>query len=129
MRNSVGYLLLSLSCVLAGGYVHAQTASSAAPDNSRSNRTDSSNSASTADAQSNSAVDVDLTKRIRQSLMADKALSTYGHNIKIVSIGGNVTLNGVVRTEEEKSSVAAKAEDVAGKGHVTNALKVAPGNQ
>ena len=58
--------------------------------------------------------------------MADKSLSTYAHNVKIVAVNGAVTLNGVVRDNHEKEIVGAKAQEVAGKGKVTNLLKVAP---
>ncbi len=66
-----------------------------------------------------------MTQQIRKSVMADKSLSTYAHNVKIVSINGRVTLNGVVHSAEEKKSVATKAIAVAGKEHVVNELKIA----
>jgi hyperosmotically inducible protein len=94
-------------------------------DNTANNKADPSN-AVTADAQKNDSTDEGLTQRIRQSVMADKTLSTYAHNVKIVAVGGTVTLNGVVRSDEEKRRVAAMAEKVAGKTHVVNDLKVAP---
>jgi osmotically-inducible protein OsmY len=56
----------------------------------------------------------------------DKSLSTYAHNVKIVTQGGSVTLKGPVRSEEEKHMVEAKATEIAGAGHVTNELSVAP---
>jgi hyperosmotically inducible protein len=122
------YLLIALSGILAGP-LGAQTTSSVAVDNAKSNKADASNATATADAQANRATDVDLTKRIRQSLMADKSLSTYAHNVKIVSVNGSVTLNGVVRTEDEKSAIAMKAGEVAGKNNLTNELKIAPSKQ
>jgi hypothetical protein len=66
--------LIIAACLgmLAAPYVVAQTV---APDNAKSNKVDASNS-TTADAQPNRATDLDLTKRIRQSVMADKTLST-----------------------------------------------------
>jgi hyperosmotically inducible periplasmic protein len=103
----------------------AQTPSSAAADNAKSNKVVIANSA-TADSQSNNATDLDLTKRIRQSVIADTSLSTYAHNVKIVTVNGSVTLNGVVRSENEKAALAKKASDIAGEGKVTNDLKVAP---
>ena len=60
--------------------------------------------------------------------MADKDLSTYAHNVKVISINGQVTLNGVVRSDDEKSKIAALAAEVAGKQHVVNDLKVAAPN-
>lgn len=128
--------LIALStCALVAQYASAQSdansaapASTAAPDNSKSNKLDSSNTSATAGAQSNHSTDVDLTKRIRQSLIADKSLSTYAHNVKIVTLNGSVTLNGVVRSDEEKNAVEMKATAVAGKDKVTNDLKIAPAN-
>jgi hyperosmotically inducible periplasmic protein len=120
MNKSTIFTLL-LSGTLAGQVV-AQTAA----DNSKANQASGSNAAVTADGQSNSAADIDLTKRIRQGVMADKSLSTYAHNVKIVTNRGQVTLSGVVRTEAEKSTVEMKAADVAGKQHVTSDIKVSP---
>ena len=101
-------------------------AAATAPDNTKSNKVDHSRSAATADAQTNKSRDIDLTKRIRKNVMADKALSTYAHNVKIVAVNGTVTLNGVVRSEHEKSSLEMKAAAVAGEDNVINDLKVAP---
>jgi osmotically-inducible protein OsmY len=56
--------------------------------------------------------------------MSDKTLSSYAHNAKIVAVNGTVTLNGVVQTEAERNSIAQKAEQVVGSGHVVNKLKV-----
>jgi hyperosmotically inducible protein len=59
-------------------------------------------------------------------VMADKSLSTYAHNVKIVTINGHVSLNGVVRSEDENGAVESKAADIAGGDKVTDDLKVAP---
>ena len=91
------------------------------PDNSATNKAHSQ----TADQQSEATSDRMLTKKIRQSLMADKSLSTYGHNVKIITKDGMVTLKGPVHSEEEKSSIASKAAEVAGSpDKVTNQLTV-----
>jgi osmotically-inducible protein OsmY len=95
-------------------------------DNTKVNTRDRAPGAVTADQQKNNAADLDVTKRIRQSLMADKGLSSYAHNVKVVTQGGHVTLKGPVRTEQEKASVEAKAVEVAGAGHVMNQLSIAP---
>jgi hyperosmotically inducible periplasmic protein len=97
-------------------------------DNTKTNIPDAYNSTGTSDKQSNDATDLNLTKEIRKSVIADKALSTYAHNVKIVSVGGNVTLSGVVRSDDEKSAIEMKTDAVAGKDHVVNKLKVAPSN-
>ena len=102
----------------------AQTAATAPADNSKTNKADVHLNAS-ADAQKNDAADLSLTRRIRQSVIADKNLSTYAHNVKIVAVAGTVTLNGPVRSEEEKNSVQAKAVSIAGPEHVVNQITVA----
>jgi len=103
----------------------ARSSEAVAPDNTKSNKLDASNRTAVADKQTNAAADLDLAKRIRQSVMADKELSTYGHNVKIVAVNGTVTLNGVVRNTGEKMQIGKKAQDIAGPGHVVDELKVA----
>ena len=61
--------------------------------------------------------------------MKDKSLSTYAHNIKIITQDGKVTLKGPVRSEEEKASIESKAVAIAGQNNVTNQLEVAPPKQ
>jgi osmotically-inducible protein OsmY len=46
-----------------------------------------------------------------------------------VTVKGNVTLNGVVRSDDEKAAIEIKASNIAGKDKVTNDLKVAPSNK
>ena len=96
------------------------------PDNSRNNK---DQSAPTADQQKSNAADRDLVQKIRKSIMADKSLSTYAHNVKIIAQDGKVTLRGPVRTDDEKRSVEAKATEVAGEGNVNNDIEVAPKQQ
>jgi hyperosmotically inducible periplasmic protein len=95
-----------------------------AADNTKSNKMNPSNSVATADDQKDNASDRTLTRRIRQSVMADKSLSTYAHNVKIVAVNGTVTLNGVVRSDDEKAAIESKAKTVAGNDRVVNDLKV-----
>jgi hyperosmotically inducible protein len=102
---------------------HSQTDSPAAvsPDNSGTNKAQNK----TADQQSEAASDRMLTKKIRQALIADKSLSTYGHNVKIITKAGSVTLKGPVHSEEEKQSIASKTESIVGSPEkVTNQLTV-----
>lgn len=91
------------------------------PDNSANNKAHSE----TADQQSSATSDQMLTKKIRQELIADKSLSTYGHNVKIIAQHGMVTLKGPVHSEEEKLSIASKAAEVAGSpDKVNNQLSI-----
>jgi hyperosmotically inducible periplasmic protein len=87
---------------------------------------DSTNSTATADAQKDNTSDRTITQSIRKSVIADKSPSTYAHNVKIVTVNGSVTLNGVVRSDQEKASVEAKAAAVVGQTHVVNDIKVSP---
>jgi hyperosmotically inducible periplasmic protein len=86
------------------------------PDNSANNRVHSE----TSDQQSSATSDRILTKKIRQELIADKSLSTYGHNVKIITQNGMVTLKGPVHSEEEKQTIASKAAEVAGSADKVN---------
>jgi hyperosmotically inducible protein len=123
-------LLLLGACLCLGASMPArgarQDAQQPATDNSKTNQRDQNTSAPTADQQKMNPADRDLTKKIRAAVSADKSLSTYAHNIKIVSQEGKVTLRGPVRTADEKAAIEAKATEIAGAGNVTNLLDVAP---
>jgi osmotically-inducible protein OsmY len=97
-----------------------------AADNTKTNQGDANKDATTADQQKMNPADRNTTKQIRKSIMQDKSLSTYGHNIKIITQDGKVTLKGPVRSEDEKANLEAKAVAVAGADNVTDQLEVAP---
>jgi hyperosmotically inducible protein len=96
------------------------------PDNTAANKRDRAKDAATADQQKENASDREITQKIRQALMDDKSLSTYAHNVKVITQDGQVTLKGPVRSEEEKKTIEAKAIEVAGEGHVKNQISIAP---
>ena len=106
----------------------AQNPASPPPDNTKVNERDRNADAPTADRQTENRSDRDITQQVRQALVKDKSLSTYAHNVKVVTQNGKVTLKGPVRSEEEKKAVEAKAEEVAGAGNVTNQLDAKPTN-
>ena len=118
--------LLLAGSVLAGPIQQEQQP---APDNTKTNQGDASKNAKTADQQKINPADRETTKKVRSALMDDKSLSTYAHNIKIITTDGMVTLKGPVRSEDEKSAIEAKARQVAGDSNVTNNLTVAPPKQ
>jgi hyperosmotically inducible protein len=95
-------------------------------DNTKVNTRDRAKGAVTADQQKENAHDLEVTQAIRRALLDDKSLSTYAHNIKVVTKAGQVTLKGPVRSDAERKTVEAKAVEVAGAGHVTNQIGVAP---
>ncbi len=96
------------------------------PDNTKTNKRDRNPHQATADDQKMNASDTELTRKIRQSIMADKTLSTYAHNVKIISQDGMVTMKGPVKSEAEKKNVIAKAVAIAAKAeNVINQISVA----
>jgi hyperosmotically inducible periplasmic protein len=120
---NLGRWILSVGAVagLTFGTALAQQ-SSPQPDNTRTNRARSES----ADQQKETAADRATTQQIRKAIVNDKSLSSYAHNVKIITQNGHVTLAGTVRSEEEKSAVEAKAAEVAGASNITNQLEVAP---
>jgi hyperosmotically inducible protein len=117
--------LVMLSTLLKLGFVAmAQDSTPPAPDNSAVNVRDRAPGAMTAGQQSNSTSDVELTRRIRRAVVQDHSLSMLAHNVKIISTNGAVMLRGPVKTEEEKTAIANKAQAIAGAGKVDNQLEV-----
>lgn len=118
-------LLASLIGVSLMVVAQDQTGQSSA-DNTRMNQGDQSQNAVTADQQKMNRSDRDVTQQIRRSIEKDKSLSTYAHNVKVITQNGVVTLKGPVRSEDEKRAIEAKATEVAGADKVTNELEVQP---
>lgn len=96
-----------------------------AQDNTKVNK-GRQGSSPTADQGKNNKSDLDTQKKIRKAVVDDKSLSSYGHNVKIISQNGRVTLKGPVRSEDEKKSIEQKATDIAGAGNVTNEITIQP---
>jgi osmotically-inducible protein OsmY len=95
-----------------------------AADNSTVNKRDRSKVEPTADQAKNNLPDREVMRQIRRAVVNDKSLSSYGHNVKIISQHGKVTLKGPVKSDDEKHSVEQYARKVAGDGNVTNELTV-----
>jgi hyperosmotically inducible periplasmic protein len=96
------------------------------PDYSGVNQQDRQSGAVTADQQKDNKSDRAISQQIRRSIVKDKSLSTYGHNVKVVSQNGIVTLKGPVRSDDEKRAVEAKAAEIAGRDKVRSEITVAP---
>lgn len=102
--------LLTIPCI-------AQTQ----PDNTAQNK----DHAVTADTQSHATTsDRAITRNVRKAIMADKSLSTYAHNVKVITVNGQVTLKGPVHSEDEKQKVQAAAASVVSPDAITNQLTV-----
>lgn len=80
----------------------------------------------TADQQGENQADRTMTREIRRAIEKDSSLSTYGHNVKIITRDGMVTLKGPVRSEKERHAIGKEAIRVAGKRRVANHLDVVP---
>ena len=70
------------------------------------NQGDGQKSATTAGSAMNNKSDREIMQQIRKSVIEDKSLSTYGHNVKIIARHGQVTLEGrcAFRTMKEATS-------------------------
>ena len=129
MKKTVLTLALSSALLGLATVTMAQDSAPPAPDNSAVNVRDRAPGAMTADQQSNTKSDLELTRRIRRAVVKDHSLSMLAHNVKIVSANGSVTLRGPVKTEEEKTALASKAQAIAGAGNVNNQLEVKAENR
>jgi hyperosmotically inducible periplasmic protein len=122
LRLTACMAIASILWIPAASFAQDQTAPATSPDNTAQNKAHQT----TADQQSGSSADRMTTKKIRQAVVADKSLSTYAHNVKIITLNGTVTLKGPVSSEAEKQAIASKAAEVTGSpDKVMNNLTVA----
>ncbi len=68
--------------------------------------------------------DRDITAAIRRSVVADGSLSFNAKNVKIITVGGKVTLRGPVKSDAEKATIESKAKAATGVTEVDNQLEV-----
>lgn len=92
--------------------------------NTGKNVRDRNPAAQTADVQSNSPRDLELTRKIRAEIMSMSNLSINAQNVKVIANGGHVYLRGPVDSETERVSLVQAAEKIAGVTQVTNQLEV-----
>ena len=122
--KSVASALALGNLLLGMGHLGATQNPQPAPDNTKINQRDRAQSERTADQAKENTSDRDTMQRIRKAIVADKSLSTYSHNVKVISQHGKVTLKGPVHTAKERSNIEAKATEVAGSGNVANQISV-----
>jgi osmotically-inducible protein OsmY len=125
--------LIVMAFFITGAMTRSQAQSTepqaTSPDNTKMNAQDRDKASPTADQQKDNRSDREITQQIRQSLVKDKSLSTYGHNVKVITQNGQVTLKGPVRSDDEKKAIEAKATEVAGENKVTSELNIKPQQQ
>ena len=119
-------LLFAVALTFASAAARAQDSAAPAADNTKVNQRDKNKAEPTADQQKENQPDRELARQIRRSIVQDKSLSSYAHNVKIIAQNGVVTLKGPVRSDEEKTAVEAKASEIAGADKVTSQLEVKP---
>jgi hyperosmotically inducible protein len=118
----LGSLALGAS-LMAMPAARNQDTQQTAPDNTKKNK---DQTPPTADQQKMNPADRAITQKIRKAVHDDNSLSTYAHNVKIITQDGKVTLRGPVRSADEKNNLQAIAVTVAGQENVTNQLEIAP---
>lgn len=119
-RTTLGLALAGCLWMAPCAHVQAQD-STTKPDNSAQNK---NHQDLNADKQSNSKADREMTASVRKAIIADKDLSTYAHNVKIMVRGNTVTLKGPVKSEEEKQKVKADVLSAAAQAQVVDQLTV-----
>jgi sporulation protein YlmC with PRC-barrel domain len=75
--------------------------------------------------QGNNQADLNTTAQIRKDIIGDDGMSVNAKNVKIITRDGQVTLRGMVNSDEEKHNVGEIANQVAHSGNVNNQLAVA----
>jgi len=121
-------VVASLLAILLPGAALAADNSATAPDNTGKNERDRDGKTLVPTDQSKgSDADLKTTQEVRKAIVADKALSTSAHNVKIITLNGVTTLRGPVKDQAEKTRVAQLAANAAGgPGKVKNEIEVAP---
>ena len=121
--------LLALPAVAVAAEENAPAAAAQQPaDNSGKNVRDRDDATLTpADQAKGSDADVKTTQQIRKAVVDDDSLSMNAHNVKIITLGGMVTLRGPVDSPAEKAKVVQiAAQHAGGANKVTDQLEVAP---
>jgi hypothetical protein len=122
-------LATTLAFGQTGVSTKAPTGEQPKADNTRVNRQDRQTGEPTADQQKMNREDRMLAAKVRRAITSDKSLSTYAHNIKVISQNGVVTLKGPVRSDDELKNVVAKATESTGDAtKIVNELTIAPKN-
>ena len=101
------------------------------PNGAGENGRDHSSSKLTPFDQGTSESDRAITARVRKEIMAHRELSLNAHNIKIITVNGQVTLRGPVNSEQEAATVIAIAKRAATRDSTVNSqldINTSPNN-
>ncbi len=116
-------LVLAALTVITLYYVPSFSMEKQSADNTKVNTRDQNSGELSAQDQGRNQTDTELTRKIRQDIVKSSDLSTYAHNIKIITVNGIVTLKGPVKTSAEKEIVLEKAKAIAGASHVVDKME------
>jgi osmotically-inducible protein OsmY len=72
-----------------------------------------------------SSADVDLSRRVREAIIADDQIAAIAPAIEILVTGGEVTLRGTVQDEKARTALNRAAQQVVGLSNVINQLELA----
>jgi osmotically-inducible protein OsmY len=123
-KKTLLFMVLFVSVVFL---VNIQGACFAQPtDDTGINKRDQSKEELTAEQQGGTKQDLAITQQIRRAIVKNKSLSTYAHNVKIITVGGMVTLKGPVRSTEEKRTIEGIAAQVVGNDKIKSEIDIAP---
>ena len=92
-------------------------------DNTGKNTRDRDDQSQTATDQSNDPADIKMTADVRKMVVNDGSLSMMAKNVKIITVGGVVTLRGPVETGKEKTTIESHAKH-GGAKKITNELEI-----
>ena len=124
----IGVALAAAACDKADdkhpGTTTAASTAAVAADNTRKNERDTNPSAVTPGDQKENEVDLGITQQIRQGVIKDESLSMTAKNVKIITADGVVTLRGPVKSDKEKTTIAALAQATTGVKRVDNLLEI-----
>ena len=102
----------------------AKAATTTAANNTKKNERDRDPTLTPMD-QGENEVDRTITQKIRQDVMKDDTFSMNAKNVKIITKDGVVTLRGPVKTDKEKTDIAALAQKAEGVKRVDNQIEIA----
>lgn len=95
-----------------------------AADNAAKNERDRNGDLPTPIDQGNGERDLEVTRQIREQVVAHPNFSVNAQNVKIITQNGAVTLRGPVDSSEEKAAIERIARSRAGGLNVVNELEV-----
>lgn len=98
---------------------------SASADNTKRNERDRAGETLTPFDQGENESDRAISQQVRQSVVKNDALSMTAKNVKIITVGGVVTLRGPVKSAEEKTTIEGIAKQVHQVSRVDNQLEIA----